>query len=101
VNHGRRSLADRRVLVFLQFQAHVERLLKTKIIIVQSNWGGKYHNVNNFFQKLGILLCVSYSHTHQQNGVAERKHRHETGLNLPAHAYVPFCYCSDGFTTTC
>jgi hypothetical protein len=56
---------------------------------------------NTFFQKLGILLCVSCSHTHQQNGVAERKHRHETGLNLLAHASVPFWYCSDGFTTAC
>ena len=26
--------------VFLQFQAHVERLLKQKIIHVQSDWGG-------------------------------------------------------------
>jgi hypothetical protein len=35
--------------VFLQFQAHVERLLKTKIIIVQSDWGGEYQNLNSFF----------------------------------------------------
>jgi histone deacetylase 1/2 len=35
--------------VFLQFQAHVERLLKTKIISVQSDWGGEYHNLNTFF----------------------------------------------------
>jgi histone deacetylase 1/2 len=68
--------------VFLQFQAHVERLLKTKIISVQSDWGGEYHNLNTFFQKLGISHRVSYPHTHQQNGVAKRKHRHivETGL---------------------
>jgi histone deacetylase 1/2 len=35
--------------VFLQFQAHVKRLLKTKIISVQSDWGGEYHNLNTFF----------------------------------------------------
>jgi histone deacetylase 1/2 len=89
--------------VFLQFQAHVERLLKTKIISVQSDWSGEYHNLNTFFQKLGISHRVSCPHTHQQNGVAERKHRHivETGLTLLAHACVPFCYWSDAFTTAC
>jgi histone deacetylase 1/2 len=88
--------------VFLQFQAHVERLLKTKIISVQSDWGGEYHNLNTFFQKLGILHHVSCPHTHQQNGVAERKHRHivETGLTLLSHASVPYFYWSDAFTTT-
>jgi histone deacetylase 1/2 len=89
--------------IFLQFQAHVERLLKTKIISVQSDWGGEYHNLNTFFQKLGISYRVSCPHTHQQNRVAERKHRHivETGLTLLAHASVPFCYWSDAFTTAC
>jgi histone deacetylase 1/2 len=89
--------------VFLQFQAHIERLLKTKIISVQSDWGGEYHNLNTFFQKLGISHRVSCPHTHQQNGIAERKHRHivETGLTLLAYACVPFCYWSDAFTTAC
>jgi histone deacetylase 1/2 len=89
--------------VFLQFQAHVERLLQTEIISVQSDWGGEYHNLNTFFQKLGISHRVSYPHTHQQNGVAECKHRYivETGLTLLAHASVPFCYWSDAFTTAC
>ena len=77
--------------VFIQFQAHVERLLKQKIIHVQSDWGGEYHNLNTFFNKLGISHCVSCPHTHQQNGTAERKHRHlvETGLTLLDHASVP------------
>jgi histone deacetylase 1/2 len=89
--------------VFLQFQAHVERLLKTKIISVQSDWGDEYHNLNTFFQKLGISHRVSCPHTHQQNGVAKRKHCHivETGLTLLAHASVPYCYWSDAFTAAC
>jgi hypothetical protein len=46
---------------------------------------------------------VSCPHTHQQNGVAKRKHHHivETGLTLLAHAFVPFYYWSDAFTTAC
>ena len=78
--------------VFLQFQAHVERLLSQKIIHVQTDWGGEYHHLNLFFNKLGITHRVSCPHTHQQNGTAERKHRHlvETGITLLAHASVPF-----------
>ena len=87
--------------VFIHFQAHVERLLKHKIIHVQSDWGGEYHNLNSFFNKLGISHRVSCPHTHQQNGAAERKHRHlvETGLTLLAHASVPFRFWSDAFST--
>jgi histone deacetylase 1/2 len=89
--------------VFVQFQTHVERLLGHKILHVQSNWGGEYRNLNTFFHKLGIIHRVACPHTHQQNGAAERKHRHivETSLTLLAHASMPFRYWSDAFFTTC
>jgi len=89
--------------VFLQFQAHVERLLSHKVIHVQFDWGGEYHNLNAFFNKLGITHRVSCPHTHQQNGVAERKYRHivETGLALLTHASVSFRFWSDAFFTAC
>jgi histone deacetylase 1/2 len=88
--------------VFLQFQAHVGRLLKKKSLVFNLI-GMVSIRTSIFFQKLGILHCVSCPHTHQQNGVAECKHRHivETGLTLLAHASVPFCYWSDAFTTAC
>jgi hypothetical protein len=40
-------------------------------------------------------------HTHQQNGSAERKHRHivETGLALIAHASVPIKFWDEAFFT--
>jgi histone deacetylase 1/2 len=89
--------------IFLQFQQHVERLLNKKIIHVQSDWGGEYHRLNKFFADIGISHRVSCPHTHQQNGTAERKHRHivETGLTLLAHASVPFHFWSDAFSTAC
>jgi histone deacetylase 1/2 len=89
--------------VFIQFQTHVERLIKHKIIHVQSDWGGEYRNFNTFFDKLGISHRVSCPHTHQQNGAAERKHRHiiETGLTLLAHASLSFRFWSDAFATAC
>jgi histone deacetylase 1/2 len=61
-------------IVFLKFQAHVERLLNRKILRVQTDWGGEYIKLNTFFDNLGILHRVSCPHTHQQNGTAERKH---------------------------
>jgi histone deacetylase 1/2 len=89
--------------IFLQFQRHVERLLNRKIIHVQTDWGGEYIKLNQFFSNIGISHRVSCPHTHQQNGTAERKHRHivETGLTLLAHASVPFRFWSDAFSTAC
>jgi hypothetical protein len=42
---------------------------------------------------------VSCPHTHQQNGSAERKHRHivETGLSLLAHASMPLTFWDEAF----
>jgi hypothetical protein len=48
-------------------------------------------NLTVFFQKVGITHHVSCPHAHQQNGSAERKHRHivEMGLGLLANASMP------------
>jgi transposase InsO family protein len=94
-----RSEASR---LFRQFQTHVERLLGTKIKTVQSDWGGEYQKIHNtFFRSLGITHRVSCPHTHQQNGSAERKHRHivETGLALLAHASMPIKFWDEAFLT--
>jgi histone deacetylase 1/2 len=81
--------------VFLQFQKHVERLLNCKIKHVQTDWGGEYEKLHPFFHNLGISHRVSCPHTHQQNGTAERKHRHivETGLTL---LLMHLCLCVIG-----
>jgi hypothetical protein len=77
--------------VFLEYQAHVERLLNKKILNVQSDWGGEYQRLNTYLKFVGIHHRVSCPHTHKQNGVAERKHRHivEIGLALLAHSTLP------------
>ena len=51
--------------VFYAFQAHVERLLNTKIRAVQSDWGGEYHRLHLYFQRTGISHRVSCPHTSQ------------------------------------
>ena len=86
--------------ILLQFQAHVERLLDTKIKCVQSDWGGEYQKIHStFFRSLEIAHLVSCPHTHQQNGSAESKHHHIVGtsLTLIAHADVPIKFWDDVF----
>jgi histone deacetylase 1/2 len=84
---------------FHEFQAMVERLFNRKIISVQFDWGGEYVRLNSFFQQIGITHLVSCRHAHQQNGAAERKHRHivEVGLSLLAHAHMPLKYWDEAF----
>jgi histone deacetylase 1/2 len=88
--------------IFIQFQKHVESILKHKIVHVQSDWSGEYRNLNSF-RSLGIAHRLAYPHTHQQNGSIERKHRHivEIRLTLLAHASVLFRFWNDVFTTAC
>jgi histone deacetylase 1/2 len=64
--------------------------------------GGEYEKLNGFFQKVGITHHVSCPHAHQQNGSAERKHRHivEVGLALLANASMPLKFWDEAFLTT-
>jgi histone deacetylase 1/2 len=86
---------------FLRFQKHVELLLDTKIKSVQSDWGGEYRRLHKYFLDHGIIHYISCPHTHQQNGSAERKHRHivETGLALLAHSSMPLTFWDEAFAT--
>jgi hypothetical protein len=87
--------------VFRDFQALVERKFDKKIISLQTDWGGEYERLNSFFQQIGIVHRVSCPHAHQQNGAAERKHRHivEVGLALLANASMPLKYWDEAFLT--
>jgi IS30 family transposase len=84
---------------FHEFQSLVERMFDRKIIALQSDWGGEYKKLNSFFTKIGISHHVSYPHAHQQNGSAERKHRHivEVGLSLLARASMPLKFWDEAF----
>jgi histone deacetylase 1/2 len=74
-----------------EFQSLVERLFDRKIIAMQTGWGGEYEKLNSLFSKIGITHLVLCPYAHQQNGVAERKHRLivEVGLSLLARARMP------------
>src|SRR4051812_41622696 len=58
------------------FKHTLSVFLSRKSSMSNPTGGGEYHNLNSFFNKLGISHRVSCPHTHQQNGTAECKHRH-------------------------
>lgn len=76
----------------VQCQFHVT--IKT----FQTDWGGKFRSLVNFFQKLGLHFQHP-CHVHQQNGKIERKHRHivDLGLTLLAQAKKPLKYWWEAF----
>jgi len=86
---------------FKNFQCLVERQFDRKIRTMQTDWGGEYQALSSFFTRMGISHQVSCPHAHQQNGSAERKHRHivEMGLALLAHASMPLKFWDEAFST--
>lgn len=68
---------------FQIFQKMVETQFSSKIKALQSDWGGEYRSFTSLMQQLGIHHRHICPHTHHQNGMVERKHRHivETGGN--------------------
>lgn len=89
--------------VFKQFQSLVENQFNKKIKVFQSDGGGEFTS-NQFKTHLvecGIKQQISCPHTPQQNGVAERKHRHliELSLSMLFHSQVPLQYWVESFFT--
>lgn len=89
--------------VFYAFQAHVERLLNSKMCSVQSDGGGKFYRLHQFFRRISITHRISCPYTSQQNGIAERKHRHivETGMAILAQSSMPLHFWDEAFLTAC
>ena len=88
---------------FIHFNNTMENLLGSTIKIFRTDCGGEYSK--NAFQSLcsshGILHQFTCPHTSQQNGVAERKHRHivDMALCLISHSSLPFTYWPYAFST--
>lgn len=90
---------------FLLFEKFVERQFNTVIKSVQCDGGGEFvnHQFLNHLASNGSRLNLSCPGTPQQNGVAERKHRHlrELGLTLIFASKFPLIYWPEAFQTTC
>ncbi|KAJ3704083.1 hypothetical protein LUZ61_007788 [Rhynchospora tenuis] len=78
--------------IFSQFKAQVENLLQSTIKILRTDGGTEFKPIAA--QHPQITHQTSCPYTPQQNGVAERKHRHliELALANMAHAHIPMVY---------
>ncbi|KAM1608415.1 hypothetical protein EV1_020385 [Malus domestica] len=89
--------------VLVQFKSYVENLLGNKIKVFRSDSGGEFTStaLQNFFKTHGIIHQFSCPHTPEQNGCAERKHRHlvETARTLLVASNVPHVFWVEAFST--
>jgi len=72
-----------------------------KIKAVQTDWGGEFRPLTQFLHSVGIHHRLICPHTHHQNGVIERKHRHivEIGLTLLSQSSLPLKFWDHAFHT--
>jgi len=87
----------------VKFKLLVENLFSTKIKQFQYENGGEYtsNQFKHLFTQNGILHRLTCPNTSQQNGIAERKHRHviEIGLTLLAQSVLSPKFWVDAFLT--
>lgn len=82
------------MITLKQFVAFVKTQFSADIKVIQSDNGSEFFNstCTPFFTSLGITRQSSCVDTPQQNGVAERKHRHLFELATLSIVYLPlFC----------
>ena len=87
------------ITVFQSFKTMVELQFSSKIKSIQTNWGGEFRSFTSFLANHGIVYRLICPHTHHQNGIVERKHRHitELGLTLLQHASLPLKFWDYAF----
>jgi transposase InsO family protein len=88
---------------FIHFRNLMENLLNTRIKIVRTDPGGEYskNEFQSFCSSVGIFHQYSCPRTSQQNGVAERKHRHivDMALTIINQASLPLNLWPYAFST--
>jgi len=79
--------------IFVSFHAFLITQFSANLRIFQSDGGGEYlnHSFKQYFLTKGIVHHISCPYTPEQNGLAERKHRHilETAITLLQTAHLP------------
>jgi Reverse transcriptase (RNA-dependent DNA polymerase)/gag-polypeptide of LTR copia-type/GAG-pre-integrase domain len=75
--------------IFAQFKVKVENLLSCSIKTLQCDGGAEFKPLMTQYPEISFQLSCPY--TQEQNGMAERKHRHvvELGLANLIHADIP------------
>ncbi|CAJ2668996.1 unnamed protein product [Trifolium pratense] len=87
--------------IFKQFKTMAELQFGHSLKSFQSDWGGEFRSFTKYLTDLGITHRLICPHTHHQNGVVERKHRHivDLGLTLLSQASLPITYWDHAFLT--
>ena len=80
--------------MFTNFLQYIERQFNANVKSFQLDFGGEFQKLQPFLQSQGMNHRLAYPHTHEENGVAERKiiYVMDTGLTLMAHSSLPFRY---------
>ncbi|KAK9074377.1 hypothetical protein SSX86_006975 [Deinandra increscens subsp. villosa] len=88
-------------VIFPQFKRLVEKFFSRSIVSFFSDNGGEYLSLSSFLKSEGISHFTTPPHTSEQNGIAERRHRHivETGFALLHYAGLPITFWSYAFQT--
>ncbi|KAL4360831.1 hypothetical protein GQ457_04G009560 [Hibiscus cannabinus] len=83
----------------------VNTQFSASVLTVRSDNGSEFFNseCSNFFASHGVIHQSSCIHTPQQNGVAERKHRHllEVARALRFHSKLPLKFWGECIRTAC
>lgn len=91
--------------MFITFQKLVENQLNTNIKVFQSDGGGEFtsNQLKKHLMDSDIQHRISCPYTPQQNGVAEKKHRHliELGLSMLFHNHTHLQFWVEAFFTAC
>jgi transposase InsO family protein len=89
--------------VFTQFRSMIDTQFSLPIKILRTDCGGEFLSTpfTQFCLSKGILHHLSCPHTPQQNGAAERKHRHlvQCALALLSQSKLPMSYWSYAIST--
>ena len=89
--------------VFVNFERMVKTQFNSNIKIFPSDNGKEFLNnaFGSFLQSLGIVHHTSCPYTPEQNGVAERKHRHliETVVTLLHESHLPAFFWAEALST--
>ncbi|GJW06676.1 putative RNA-directed DNA polymerase [Tanacetum coccineum] len=85
--------------MFVSFNTLVLTQFDKKVKIVRSDNGTEFtnHKMSEFFNEMGILHQTTCAYTPQQNGIAERKHRHllNVARSLMFQGGIPLQFWSD------
>lgn len=89
--------------VFMCYKNLVENQFNTKIKEFQSDGGGEFinHQMKQYLAENGINHRISCPYTPEQNGLAERKHRHfvELGMSMMFQCHLPLQFWVEAFAT--